>query len=69
MLRSSYLHPAALTDIEEAASWYAERSVRATDRFLDELDRVLEQVSAEPNRFPTYEANLRRATIRRFPSR
>ena len=41
MPRSVSFHPAAQQDADEAAAWYAERSVRAAVRFLDELDRVM----------------------------
>jgi plasmid stabilization system protein ParE len=45
-------HPAALQDAEEAVAWYAERSVRAALRFLDELDRLIDLVAVSPGRFP-----------------
>ncbi len=60
-------HPAALEDAEEAAAWYAERSVRAAVRFLDELDRVIDVISRSPETFPVFDAGLRRAILRRFP--
>jgi plasmid stabilization system protein ParE len=67
MQRSVRFHPAALQDAEEAAAWYAERSVRAAARFLDELDRLIDLVSIAPNRFQAFDAGLRRAVFRRFP--
>ena len=51
MRRSVSFHPAAQQDAEEAAAWYAERSVRAAVRFLDELDRVIELIANSPNNF------------------
>lgn len=60
-------HPAALQDADEAAGWYADRSIRTAVRFLDELDRVIDQISISPNRFLLFDANLRRAVFRRFP--
>uniref|UniRef100_Q01SN4 Plasmid stabilization system n=1 Tax=Solibacter usitatus (strain Ellin6076) TaxID=234267 RepID=Q01SN4_SOLUE len=67
MQRSVRFHPAALRDADEAAAWYAERSVRAAARFLDELDRLIDLISDSPNRFPPFDADLRRAVFRRFP--
>jgi plasmid stabilization system protein ParE len=60
-------HPAALRDAGEAAAWYAERSVRAAVRFLDELDRLIDFIAVSPERFPIFDADLRRAIFRRFP--
>jgi plasmid stabilization system protein ParE len=49
MRRSVSFHPAAQQDADEAAAWYAERSVRAAVRFLDELDRVVDLIANSPN--------------------
>jgi plasmid stabilization system protein ParE len=67
MRRSVRLHPAAQRDAAEAAAWYAERSGRAAVRFLDELDRLIDVIAASPDRFPVFDADLRRAIFRRFP--
>jgi plasmid stabilization system protein ParE len=67
MRRSVGFHPAAQQDADEAAAWYAERSVRAAVRFLDELDRVTELIANSPDKFQVFDADLRRAVFRRFP--
>jgi plasmid stabilization system protein ParE len=67
MRRSVRFHPAALEDADESAAWYADRSVRAAIRFLDELDHVVDPIGDSPDRFPTFDAGLRRAVFRRFP--
>ncbi|MBZ5582197.1 MAG: type II toxin-antitoxin system RelE/ParE family toxin [Acidobacteriia bacterium] len=67
MRRSVRFHPAASQDAEEAAAWYAERSVRAAVRFLDELGRLIDLIAVSPDRFPVFDAGLRRAVFRRFP--
>jgi len=51
MRRSVSFHPAAQQDADEAVAWYAERSVRAAVRFLDELDRVLTSSPIRPTAF------------------
>jgi len=51
MRRSVSVHPAAQQDADEAVAWYAERSVRAAVRFLDELDRVIDLLANSPNSF------------------
>ncbi len=67
MQRSVRFHPAARQDASEAAAWYAERSVRAAVRFPDELDRPIDLIAVSPERFPIFDADLRRAIFRRFP--
>jgi plasmid stabilization system protein ParE len=67
MPRVVRFHPAALQDAHEATAWYAERSVRAAIRFMDELDRLIERIAVSPDLFPAFDADLRRAIFRRFP--
>jgi plasmid stabilization system protein ParE len=67
MPRSVTFHPGALRDAEDATTWYAQRSIRTADRFLDELDRLVELIVAAPDRFQPFDAGLRRAVFRRFP--
>jgi plasmid stabilization system protein ParE len=67
MRRSVRFHPGAVQDAGEAAAWYAERSVRAAARFLDELDRLIDLIADLPNRFQVFDGELRRAVFRRFP--
>src|SRR4051812_4812573 len=67
MRRPVGLHPDAIQDADQAAAWYAERSVRATVRFLDELDRVVVLIADSPFGFQIFDADLRRAVFRRFP--
>jgi toxin ParE1/3/4 len=67
MQRSVRFHPAALQDADEAAAWYAGRSVRSAVRFLDELDRLIDLIAISPTRFQIFDSGLRRAVFRRFP--
>jgi plasmid stabilization system protein ParE len=67
MRRSVRFHPAALQDAGEAAAWYAERSVRAAVRFLDELDRLIDLIAVSPSQFQVFDADIRGAVFRRFP--
>lgn len=62
-----YIHPAALEETEAAAGWYAERSRRAADGFLAALDRIIQQISSEPWRFPEFAFGTRRAVLSKFP--
>jgi len=61
------IHPAALEEAEEATGWYQQRSRRAAELFLDELDRAIERIGENPRQFPEYEFGTRRIVLRRFP--
>lgn len=61
------VHPAALDEAEAAIDWYAQRSRRAAEMFLDELERAVEQIAGNPHRYPVYEFGTRRLVMRRFP--
>ena len=60
-------HPEALADAQGALEWYSERSLRAADAFLEELDDALRLIAEAPQRWPRYEAGTRRLPLRRFP--
>ena len=61
------IHPVALDEAEAAIDWYAQRSRRVAGRFLDQLERAIEQIIENPHRFPVYEFGTRRLVMRRFP--
>ena len=60
-------HPAAVREAAEAYRWYAQRSERAAERFLAELDRAVLEVSSTPERFSEHLLGTRRFLFRRFP--
>lgn len=51
----------------EAQLWYATRSARVGNRFLDEVDRIVGLIAETPEGFPVLHRDLRRARLRRFP--
>jgi plasmid stabilization system protein ParE len=55
-----------LEEAEAATNWYRQRSVRAAELFLDELDRAVAQLQTDANRFPEYLFGTRRLLLRRF---
>ena len=61
------LHPTALEEAEAATNWYRQRSVRAAELFLDELDRAVTQLQTDATQFPEYLFGTRRLLLRRFP--
>jgi plasmid stabilization system protein ParE len=65
--RNVRTHPAALEEAEAAAVWYAERSYRAAERFLNELGRAIEQVATQPELFSEFAFGTRRIVLHKFP--
>jgi plasmid stabilization system protein ParE len=56
-----------LDEAEAALAWYAKRSSKAAEAFLTELDRVVDQISRHPERYPLHEFKTRKALLQRFP--
>ncbi len=54
------VHPDAVAEARAAAQWYGERSTLAADAFLAELDRAVERISENPERYPHYVQGTRR---------
>jgi len=61
------LRPEALTEIREAAHWYAQHGLELDHEFFDELARVLAEIRDAPRRYPTVGYGIRKAVLRRFP--
>jgi plasmid stabilization system protein ParE len=61
------VHPAAVEETAAAADWYLERSARAAESFLKEIDRVIARISQHPESFPHFDFGTRRANLRTFP--
>ncbi|TVR55640.1 MAG: type II toxin-antitoxin system RelE/ParE family toxin [Gemmatimonadales bacterium] len=56
-------HPRAITDAEQARDWYARRSPLAARAFLLALDKAVEAVRLDPERWPASTAGCRRYLI------
>jgi len=61
------LHPGAERDVEEGLAFYLGRSPIAAERFLSELDAVLERIREAPVRWPRYRHGTRRCVLGVFP--
>jgi len=68
-MASLRLHTGARSDYEEASNWYADRSLRAAERFEAAVQQVLDQIRATPESFPVWEEDERHryAIVKRFP--
>ena len=59
--------PDATREIEEAFNWYLDRSQRAAEDFLGEINRSLELITEQPEIWPRFEAEARRYVLGKFP--
>jgi len=62
-----HYHPEAIEEAEAAVSWYAIASERVAERFLDELFRTVDGIVRNPQLFPVFYRDTRKAMLRRFP--
>ena len=61
------LHPEALEETIAGTEWYAKRSRRAAELFLDEIDGIVTRLSESPEQFSAFDFGTRRAVLRKFP--
>ncbi len=60
-------HPEAVAEAEAAVAWYRERSLRAAEAFVVELEDTLRAIQEAPGRWSPFEADTRRLPLRRYP--
>ena len=60
------LQPAARAELLEARDWYAARDVELPDRFIAEIETIVERIGTEPQQFPVVYQDIRRARCRRL---
>ena len=66
--RKVRIHPSALEETEAATDWYAKRSGKAAEAFLNELDRAIDRIAKHPEGYQQHEFGTRRGILRRFPT-
>ena len=60
-------HPEADEELEAAALWYEERQPGLGDAFLDQFERTLRRIVAEPERWSKIRSDNRKLNFQRFP--
>jgi len=60
-------HPLVYGAVDNAYHWYQQRQKGLGREFLDELDRVLADIVANPARFGFAERDIREGLLHRFP--
>jgi toxin ParE1/3/4 len=57
----------AQKEFDEAAVWYEEKRAGLGIEFVDEIQKALDQIVQQPDRFPMVLDDVREAPARRFP--
>jgi plasmid stabilization system protein ParE len=57
----------AREEIDSAFDWYFQRSPKAADAFLTDVDASLAQIASRPQIHPRYTQNTRRCILKKFP--
>lgn len=60
-------HPEAEQELETAALWYEERQPDLGKDFLDEFERTVRRITAEPERWRKFQGANRKLNFHRFP--
>jgi plasmid stabilization system protein ParE len=60
-------HPAVRDEIDDAHEWYEQRQSGLGQDFLDEVERVLAEITANPARYAFADADIREGPLHRFP--
>jgi toxin ParE1/3/4 len=60
-------HPEALAELSHAAGYYAEQSLGLELRFLAEVERAVDRISDDPERWRTFAGDVRRVLVHVFP--
>ena len=61
------LHRSVQPEIDEAARWYEDQRAGLGREFLDSIDRVICDITANPARFGFAKADIREGAVHRFP--
>ncbi len=67
MARRLVVQPQSDLDIQAATLWYEDQQSGLGVDFLNELERVFQRISENPQQFPQLEHTVRRALLHRFP--
>jgi len=50
-----------------SAKYYDKKAPDLGNEFLDEINRIVDEIAISPNRWPIIESNIRRVILKRFP--
>ena len=59
--------PHAAAEIETAYRWYEKEREGLGSEFLEAVEKMVQAIAENPERFPVIRKDIRRAVLRRFP--
>ncbi len=59
--------PIAQGEFDEAMLWYEEQRPGLGDEFVAELERTIDSIANQPDRYPVVRGDVREAIVSRFP--
>jgi toxin ParE1/3/4 len=66
-VRQVSFHPDAIEEAVAAARWYRQRSARAAERFVDELNEAVDRIVDAPQRWPLGPRGTHKVKLPCFP--
>ncbi len=60
-------HPAVQNEADDGYRWYEQKSPGLGREFLNEVERVISEIVANPARYGFAERDIREGQLRRFP--
>lgn len=60
-------HPAVRDDIDAAHTWYEQRQAGLGNDFLDEVEQLVSEITANPARYGFADRDVREGLLTRFP--
>ena len=67
MSYSIELHPEAFKELQASYNWYEERSEGLGDRFMALVNKRLNEIAANPDRYAKHKGNYRETKVSTFP--
>jgi plasmid stabilization system protein ParE len=61
------IHPAARLEEDDAFEWYYQRSLRAAEGFLHEIEQARSAIQTSPEAWAQYLFDTRRYLLKRYP--
>jgi plasmid stabilization system protein ParE len=61
------IRPAAQAELDDAASWYDRQKLGLGADLIDEVQKVLDTIVNQPDRYPITSGDIREAAVRKFP--
>ncbi len=66
-MKPIFFHPAAESEMINAAEWYETQQTNLGKRFLTTVQEAINRLSLQPDSYPLVESNVQRCLTKTFP--